>query len=115
MGLERAEDNSARNVKATVSACSSALDMAVLAPYRWVAENATIDLPLVTTVLDKGWPPRGRPVVLQVVSGNATLNSGIAYADINGCAGTTVPTHNLSGDLRVRHVFLRVHPVRFLR
>jgi hypothetical protein len=73
----------------------------MLAPYRWVSENATLDLPLVAGVLANGRPQSGRTIMFQVALGNATLHSGIAYTDSNGYVGTTVHIHNLSGDLQV--------------
>jgi hypothetical protein len=90
-----------KSVQATLSAYSAGLDIAILAPYRWVSEGATLDLPLVTKVLANGIPQSGKTILFQVVLGNATLNSGIAYTDSNGYASATVQIPNLSGGLQV--------------
>jgi hypothetical protein len=96
MGVEGADHNPPGNVKASVSAFSSALDIAVHAPYGWVAETPQSICRL---------SQRSRTMV---AAGRGTgspsgrirychAQFGIAYPDTNGYAGTTVQTHNLSG------------------
>jgi hypothetical protein len=99
--LAPASYNPAKYVQAAVNAQSSPLDIAVLSPYRWVAEKATLNLPLVAEVLANGAPQSGKRGTFRVTMGNATVSPGSASTDSNGYASTTVQIHKLAGQVQV--------------
>jgi hypothetical protein len=90
----------AKTQMATLQASSSALDIGIAAPSRWIAQGATANLPLAARVLSNGSPQSGRTVNFRVLLGNATLSSSIGLTDANGYATTTVQIANMSGNVR---------------
>jgi hypothetical protein len=99
--LAPASYSNPKYVQATVPVSSSALDIAVRAPYRWVAQDASLDIPLTARVLNNGQALSGRTVNFQVLVGGATLTADHAVTDSAGNAATTVQVRNLAGDVRV--------------
>ena len=85
---------------ATLQATSSSLNIAVVSPYRWIAQGATINVPLTAQVLSYGSPQSGRAVNFNLLLGNANLTAGSGTTDVNGYATTTVQISNMSGDVR---------------
>jgi hypothetical protein len=85
---------------ATLLATSSALDIGLASPYRWIAQGAMVNLPLTARVLSYGSPQSGRTVNFTVLLGNATLTSASGTTDGNGYVTTTVQITNMSGDVR---------------
>lgn len=85
---------------ATLQATSSSLNIAVVSPYRWIAQGANVNLPLTARVLSYGSPQSGRTVNFNLLLGNATLTSSSGTTDINGYATTTVQIPSMSGDVR---------------
>jgi len=90
----------AKTQLATLQATSSALDIGIAAPSRWIAQGANVNLPLSARVLSSGSPQNGRTVTFRVLLGNATLSSSSGVTDGNGYATTTVQIPNMSGDVR---------------
>jgi hypothetical protein len=86
---------------ATVQASSSSLDIAIASANRWIAQGASLNLPLSARVLSSGTPLSGRTVNFTVLLGNATLSSASSLTDANGYATTTVQVVNMSGNVRV--------------
>jgi hypothetical protein len=102
-------------VQATVSAQSSLLDIALLSPYRWIAENASLDLGAVARVLSNGAPKSGANVTFRTVAGNAIVSPATASTDAAGDARTTVQIRNLAGDVQISAcVSPRAAPCSFL-
>jgi hypothetical protein len=85
---------------ATLQATSSSVNIAVTSPYRWIAQGASINLPLTARVLSYGSPQSGRSVNFNLLLGNATLTSASGVTDVNGYVTTTVQIANMSGDVR---------------
>jgi IPT/TIG domain-containing protein len=99
--LAPASYSNPKYVQATVPVSSSTLDIAVLAAYRWLAQNASVDTALTARVLNNGSPVSGRTVNFQVLVGTAALTSTSAVTDAAGNASTAVQIRNLAGDIRV--------------
>jgi hypothetical protein len=91
----------AKFVQGTVSAPSSSLAIAVVAPYRWIAENASLDLPVSARVVESGLPVGARAVTFEVLSGSAFVTPSSTSTDANGYANTTVQVRNLAGGLQI--------------
>ncbi|HET7207612.1 MAG TPA: IPT/TIG domain-containing protein [Terriglobales bacterium] len=88
-------------VQATVSAQSSALDIAIIAPYRWLARGSTADVPITARVVSYGAPLAGRTVNYQIMAGAATLTASASATDANGYASTNARLNSLAGDLQI--------------
>ncbi len=99
--LAPASYSSPKSVQATLSAQSTALDIVLLSPSRWVAQDANLDMLLTARVLSYGSPVAGKTVNYQVLIGSATLTSASATTDASGYASTTVQLRSLSGQVQV--------------
>lgn len=88
-------------VQTTLLGTSSSLDISLVPAFAWMAQGATLDLPLTARVLSSGVPQGGRTVNFQVVKGTGTLSSATATADASGYASTTLHLAALGGDIQV--------------
>lgn len=88
-------------VQATIPVKMSALDIAVMAPYQFIAQGATLDVPFSARVVSNGVGVSGRAVKFQVVKGSGTLTISSINTDGNGYATTTLHVTALSGDVQV--------------
>ncbi|HVO61679.1 MAG TPA: IPT/TIG domain-containing protein [Terriglobales bacterium] len=99
--LAPASYSSPKRVQTTLSAQTSALDLALLAPSRWVAQGGSVDTILTARVVSYGSPLSGKTVNFQVMMGSANLSSASATSDAHGYASTTVQLRNLSAQVQV--------------
>jgi hypothetical protein len=88
-------------VKATLSAISSALDIALLSPYRRIAEGASVDLTMTTRVVTNGAPVAGKNVNFQIMAGSAALTGATVTTDANGYATSTLQVRGITSDVQV--------------
>jgi hypothetical protein len=91
----------AKTQVATLQASSSSLDIAIASANRWIAQGASLNLPLSARVLSNGTPLSGRTVNFMVLLGSATLSSSSSVTDASGNASTTVQIAGMSGNVRV--------------
>jgi hypothetical protein len=80
---------------------SSALDVSLVPEYAWIAQGATVDVPLSARVLSNGVPQAGNTVSFLVVKGSGALSSSSPTTDANGFARTTLYLSALTGDVQV--------------
>jgi hypothetical protein len=85
-----------KSVQATLSATSSSLDIAAVGGYRYVAEGASVDLPLSVRVVHNGLPVAAQAITFAITSGNGILISSTSTTDANGFARTTLQIRNLA-------------------
>jgi hypothetical protein len=85
----------------TVVATSSTLDLAALAPTRWVGQGATLAVPLTVEALDLGVPMPNVTVNFVVSTGTASLSAGSATTNGSGFATITAQLTNLSINVQV--------------
>jgi hypothetical protein len=88
-------------VQTTLLATSSSLDISLLSPFAWIAQGATLDLPLTARILSNGSPVNGGTVTFQVMKGSGSVNPANATSDANGSATTTLHISALGGSLQV--------------
>ena len=79
----------------------SALDISLSSAYAFIAQGATLNLPITARVLSNGSPVIGRPVNYSVMKGSGTFSSSTVNSDSNGFATTTLQLAALSGDVEV--------------
>jgi hypothetical protein len=93
---------SAATQKATLVANpSSDVEVALVAPTKWIGQGATIDVTLTAQVLKQGVPQPGTTVNFQVQRGTASLATTSNLTDGSGFAVTTAHLSNHSADVQV--------------
>jgi hypothetical protein len=91
----------AKSKQATVTATETALDLAAVAPTKWIGQGATLDVPLVVRVLNMGAALSGVAVNFRVAKGTATLSATSGTTDDAGYALITAHLVNHSADVQV--------------
>ena len=79
----------------------SPLDLAAVAPYRWIAQGATLSVPLTVEALSSGVPKANVVVNYTVTQGTASLSSGTATTNGAGLATVTAQLTNLAATVQV--------------
>ncbi len=87
--------------QATMMGTESALDLAAVAPTKWVGQGATIDVPLTVRVLNLGEPQNNVAINFRVSRGSGSLSSGTGITSNTGYASTIVHLANHSADVQV--------------
>ncbi|HLB89706.1 MAG TPA: IPT/TIG domain-containing protein [Terriglobales bacterium] len=90
-----------QQVQTTLLGTSSSLDIALAPAFAWIAQGATLDVPLAARVLSNGAPLSGRTVNYFLTKGSATFSSTTATTDVNGYSNTTLHLSALAGDVQV--------------
>jgi hypothetical protein len=92
---------SAPSVSATLSATESASDIGVLTPYLWVAQGATVSVPLTARVLDNGVPKSNATVNYRIATGSGTLSAASAVTGSTGYATVTLTVTQIADYLQL--------------
>jgi hypothetical protein len=87
--------------QATLSATSTTLDLAALTPVRWIAQGATIAIPLTVEALDLGAPKPNVVINFAITQGTATLSSTSATTTSAGFATITAQLTNQNAAVQV--------------
>lgn len=87
--------------QATLVGTSSALDLAAIAPTRWIGQGATLGVPLTVEALDLGVPKANVVVNYTITQGTASLSSGTATTNGAGLATVTTQLTNLNAMVQV--------------
>ena len=93
--------SSPQTQQATLVATESSLDIAGAPPTQWVAQGATIDVPLKVKVLNSGAPQPSVTVNFAITRGTASLSAGSAVTDNSGYATVTAHLVNHSANVQV--------------
>jgi IPT/TIG domain len=99
--LAPASYNPPQQVQAVVIGTSSALDIALAPQSAWIAQGATVAIPLTARVLSSGVPLIGHTVDFQVLKGSGLLSASSVASDTNGYATSTLQLSSLGGDISV--------------
>jgi hypothetical protein len=86
---------------ATVVATSTALDLAAVAPTRWIAQGASLSVPLTVEALNLGAPIPNITINFLVTRGTASLSAASATTNAQGFAAITASFTNLSVNVQV--------------
>jgi len=90
-----------QQVQATVLGISSALDLSLPTPSLWIAQGATINIPLTSLVLSTGNPLNGATLNYQITQGSGTLSSATAQTNATGYASVNLQLNSLSTTVQV--------------
>jgi hypothetical protein len=88
--LAPASYGSSKSVSATLNAIQSISDIGVSTPYLWIAQGATVSLPLTARVLSHGVAQNNAKVNFTVVNGAGVLSAASAQTSSNGYATVTL-------------------------
>jgi hypothetical protein len=88
--------------QATVVASSSAVNLAAVTPTRWIAQGATIGIPLTVEALDQNGAPQANVAVnFLIEKGTVLLSAASASTNSSGFATVTASVTNLTADVLV--------------
>jgi hypothetical protein len=90
-----------QSVTVPLNATESISDIGVLIPYFWIAQGATVSVPLTARVLSDGVAQSSLGVNFSVVKGSGTLTSTTASTSSSGFATTTLTVTQLSSQVQV--------------
>ena len=89
------------SVSVAISATETASDIGVVAPYLWIAQGATVAVPLTARVVSNGAPQGNATVNFTIVSGSGTLSAGSAITSSAGYAMVTLSMAQFNGLVQV--------------
>jgi hypothetical protein len=92
---------SPKSVQLTLLGSSSSLAISLDNQQLWVAQGATVDIPLSARVLSNGVPVSSRTVEFQVLQGTASLAAPASVSDLSGIASNSVHLANLGGGVLI--------------
>ena len=91
-----------QSVQASLVASSSApQDIAVLTPYLYVMQGATLNFPVSVRVVSSGKPMSGLTVNFLVAQGKATLSQAAAVTDQNGYASVSAGLSQFGSEVQI--------------
>ncbi len=93
--------NPAQSVSATLNATESASDIGVLTPYLWIAQGATVSLPLTAVALSNGVPQNKATVNFTVAGGTGTLSAASAQTNSSGDATVTLSLAQFTSEVQI--------------
>jgi hypothetical protein len=94
--------NPAKSVSGTLSATTSAsLAIGVLTPYLWIAQGATVSLPLTARVVTNGLAQAGVTVNFLFDQGTGSLSAGSAVTNSAGYASVTLTLTNFIANVQL--------------
>jgi IPT/TIG domain len=85
----------------TVVGTSTALDLVALTPRRWIAQGATLVVPLTVETLNLGVPKANVTVNFTITRGTAVLSAPVATTGSSGLAAINAQITNQNADVQV--------------
>ena len=86
---------------ATLIGTASTLDLAALAPLRWLAQGGTLGIPITVEALDMGVPQANVNIKFTVTNGTASLSSSNGTTNSSGFATVTAQVTNFNATVQV--------------
>jgi hypothetical protein len=91
--------NPAQSVVGTLLATETSLDIGMTMPYLWVAQGATVKVPITARVLSNGSPRSGYTVTFAVRQGVGSLSAASATTDGSGNATVILTLTGFTGSV----------------
>jgi len=88
--LAPASYGSSKSVSAALNATETSSDIGVSTPYLWIAQRATVSLPLTARVLSNGVAQNNAKVNFTIVNGSGALSAASAQSSSGGYATVTL-------------------------
>jgi hypothetical protein len=99
--LAPASYSNPQQVQTTLLGTSSSLDLVLRAPPLWIAQGATVSLPVAARLLSNGTPVSGTSLSFQITGGTGTLSAASSATDSNGNASVNLQVSSLAASVRV--------------
>ncbi len=99
--LAPASYSTPQQVQTTILGTESTLDLSMVLPYQYIAQGATVDIPLQVRVLSNGSPVPGKSVKYTIVAGTGTLTAATVASDTNGYASTSLHVASIVNAVQV--------------
>jgi hypothetical protein len=93
--------SSSPSVVATMTATSSSQNIGVATPYLWIAQGASVSVPLGAWVMSNGTPQNGVTVNFTIAQGQGVLSSPSAVTNSNGYASVTLTLTNFAVNVQI--------------
>ena len=93
--------NPAQSVSGTLSATSTASDIGITTPYLWIAQGASLNVPITARVVSTGTPQGGVTVDFRIAQGSGSLSAASAVTNSTGYATVTLTLTNFTGNVQV--------------
>jgi IPT/TIG domain len=93
--------NPAQSVSGTLSATSTASDIGVTTPYLWIAQGASLSVPITARVVSTGTPQAGVTVDFRIAQGSGFLSAASAVTNSTGYASVTLTLTNFTANVQV--------------
>ena len=90
-----------QQVQATILGVSSSLDISLAVPSVWVAQGASLSVPVTARVLSNGNPADATTVNFQITQGNGNLSVASAQTDSAGYATSDLQLNSISTTTQV--------------
>jgi hypothetical protein len=91
----------AESVAATMTATSTSQDIGVTTPYLWIAQGASVSVPLTARVVNLGAPQSGVTVNFAIAQGSGSLSAAGAVTNTSGNASVTLTLTNFAANVQV--------------
>ncbi len=99
--LAPASYSNPQQVQTTLLGTSSALDLVLITPTVWIAQAATVNLPIAARVLSNGVPVSGKTLNYQITAGSGALTAASGVTDSNGNVSVNLQLNSLAASIRV--------------
>lgn len=99
--LAPASYSNPKQVQATLLATTSQLDISLLTPPIWIAQGATITLPITARLMSNGVPVSGTTLNYQVTAGSGSLSAAGVQTDSTGKSSVNLQVSSLAASVRV--------------
>jgi hypothetical protein len=86
----------AQSVGSTLTGTSSSMDIGVTTPNLWIAQGASLSVPLTARVVSLGAPLSGKQVNFFIDQGSGSLSSGSSMTNSNGNASVMLTLTNFA-------------------
>ncbi len=93
--------NPAQSVSTTMTATSTSLDIGVTTPYLWIAQGASVTVPVMARVVSLGVPRNGATVNFFIDLGSGSLSSASAVTNGSGYATVTLTLTNFTANVQL--------------
>ncbi|MGC2646375.1 MAG: IPT/TIG domain-containing protein [Candidatus Sulfotelmatobacter sp.] len=93
--------NPAQSVSGTLSATSTASDIGITTPYLWIAQGASLSVPVTARVVSTGAPLAGVTVDFRIAQGIGSLSAASAVTNSTGYATVTLALTSFAANVQV--------------
>lgn len=90
-----------KSVQVSLTSNESATDIGAVQPFVWIAQGATVSIPLTARVLSNGSPQSGARVNFNIAAGSGSLNAATGQTNSNGFVTVTLSLAQFSSYTQV--------------